>query len=196
VINQERNRIIIQRLEVNRERSWLHYSSLSLRWNELGNKRSGELSKQLFTIAALILPVSLVPLTQEKLILMTNPLAKVLLVLSWISFVSSLIFGMIHLVKEIKFFNNWSEQESDKSNLFTKPIQTSDPKRADEVVNKMHDHANELDKLPKVMPQNYLTSQIILLLLGISLIGGVLVCVLFSSTSFKQNIRHPSYIAF
>lgn len=184
---EEKQAIIIERLDANRERSWLHFSNMSLRWNELGNKRSSELSKHMFTIAALILPVSLVPVTQESFILMDNPVAKVLLIIAWACFVASLILGMRHLSKEIKFFNNWSEQESDRSRVFTNPIQTSNPSLVKGIVDKMHDESDALDQLPKVMPQHLLNLQMKTLITGVIFVGLVLVSGLFFNEPRKVN---------
>lgn len=183
----EKYAIIIERLDQHRKETWRYFADMSLRWNELGNKRSDELSKHMFTIAALILPVSLVPVTQESFILMDNPIAKLLLVAAWASFVASLILGMRHLSKEIRFFNDWSEQEESRSNIFTSPIQTSNPTIATDLVNKMHDDSDKLNKLSKVIPQEHLNWQMWTLVAGVVLIGLVLVSGLFSNNPNDSN---------
>lgn len=183
----EKHAVIIERLDQHRKETWRYFADMSLRWNELGNKRSNELSKHMFTIAALILPVSLVPVTQESFILMDNPVAKLLLVAAWISFVASLILGMRHLNKEIRFFNDWSKQEESRSQVFVSPIQTSGLPIATDVVNKMHDDSDELNKLSKVIPQEHLNWQMRTLVLGIVLIGFVLISGLFFNGSRQSD---------
>lgn len=185
----KQNQVHIERLEANREKSWLHYANLSLKWNELSNSRSAELSKHLFTIAALVLPISLIPITQENFDFATNIWGKFFLVISWISFIISLGAGLRHLSDEIKFFDDWSEQESEKSKKFVEPIRTSNEKIAYDLVNKMHDDADKLDVLPKTMDQKYLKIQQKALIFGIISIGAVLVVRLFFSQP-QNNVQY------
>lgn len=188
----KQNQVHIERLEANREKSWLHYANLSLKWNELSNGRSADLSKHLFTIAALVLPISLIPITQENFDFATNIYGKIFLVVSWIAFIISLGAGLRHLSDEIKFFDGWSEQESEKSSKFVEPIRTSNEGLAYDLVNKMHDEANKLDVLPKTMSQKFLKIQQKALILGIIAIGGVLFVRLFFSQT-KNEIRSENY---
>lgn len=183
------NQIHIERLEKERKNSWLHYANLSLKWNELSNGRSADLSKHLFTIAALVLPISLIPITQENFDFATNIYGKIFLVVSWIAFIISLGAGLRHLSDEIKFFDGWSEQESDKSGKFVEPIRTSNESGAYDLVNKMHDEADKLDVLPKTMSQKYLKIQQKALIFGIISIGAVLVVRLFFSQP-QNNVQY------
>lgn len=175
----EKDAVIIERLDQHRKETWRYFADLSLRWNELGNKRSSELSKQMFTIAALILPVSLVPVTQENFILLDNPTVKILLIFAWTCFVASLVFGMRHLSKEIKFFNDWADQEESRSHVFSVPIQTSGLPTATDVVNKMHDDSDALNKQSKIMSLKFLHWQMGTLIAGVIFIGFVLIFGLF-----------------
>lgn len=189
----ENSKVIIERLDENRKHSLKHYADLSLRWNELGNNRSAELSKHLFTIAALVLPISLVPVTQGNELLLDSFCGKVFLLISCLSFVLSLFFGMIQLIKESDFYNNWAKQEGDKSNVFVKPIRTSNPAVAEEVVDKMHDDADKLDKLPHKTPQKFLKLQMAALLVGMAFIGATLVAILFDNKQPQNNQDKCSY---
>jgi len=203
----ENNKTTIERLDQNRIYSLEHYASLSLKWNELGNNRLADLSKHLFTIAALVLPISLVPVTQGNELLLASFYGKVFLLLSSLSFGLSLLFGMLQLMKESEFYNDWAQQESKKSDQFVEPIQTSNPTIAKEEVNKMHDKADNLDKLSPITPKKLLWWQMWALLAGMIFIGATLVTVMFennnstnsqnecqqSRTQCSKRLRHHYY---
>lgn len=188
----ESDKITIERLDENRKYSLEHYANLSLKWNELGNKRLAELSKHIFTIAALVLPISLVPVTQGNELLLSSLYGKIFLLCSSVSFGLSLLFGMMQLVKESEFYNKWAEQEANKSDQFVKPIRTSNPKVAEEVVDKMHDGADKLDKLSHVTPKKLLWLQITALLVGMIFISATLVTILFD-ISESNNRRECKF---
>lgn len=152
----------------------------STRWNELANKKSAELSKHLFTIASLILPLSLIPVTNRDFFISIPLYGKWCLVFAWTSFVISLIMGIVHLTREASFFNKWAEQENERSKAYTEGIFTTSPVKAFGRLDEMGKKSASLMKM-KLTPTNFfLYSQEIFLVSGIILVGIILVTKVFS----------------
>jgi hypothetical protein len=171
----------------NRDR--LHQAAM--KWNELANNRSADLSKYLFTIASLVLPLSLLPVTQEGFTVADVSFWKIILVFAWALFVTSLIFGLIHLAKEVDFFNGWGRQENERGKAYSEGIFTTKPQMAFNRLEKMNQESAALAKMPSTTNPLYLQLQEGTLILGTILIGIVLSLKLFSNAGgshIKQQI--------
>lgn len=160
----------------NRER--LH--DAAIRWNELANNRSAELSKHLFTIASLVLPLSLFPVTNQEFLITICFEGRLFLIGAWVSFILSLIAGLIHLTREAGFFNKWAEQENERSKAYSEAIFATSAVKAFDRLEEMNKKAAGLIKIPSTPTNFFLYSQEALLILGIIMIGIVLFLTLFS----------------
>lgn len=145
-------------------------------WNELANKRSSELSKHLFTIASLVLPLSLIPITNGELLMSMNLVSRDILVIAWVFFIISLISGITHLMIESDFFNKWAEQEGKRSDVYSEGIFTTNPVSAFNRFEKMNKESKELMKMSSVSSNKFLYAQEFFLVGGIALIGFILAC--------------------
>ncbi len=162
----------------------------AIRWNELANRRSSELSKHLFTIASLVLPLSLLPVTQEGFLNSVGAGGKIIMIASWSAFILSLIFGFVHLNREGRFFNMWAKQENSRSLVYDTGIFTTSARKAFNELEAMNQKSKKLSKMPSGSGLGFLYLQETFLVLGIILIGVVLALKLFvpsNDSSVKQR---------
>lgn len=175
----------------NKER--LH--NAAFQWNKLANDRSSELSKHLFTIASLVLPLSLIPVTNIEIAGSLTPESKSLLALSWFFFVLSLVVGIIHLRKESNFFNKWAKQENERSYVYSDAIFTTNPVDAYNRLEQMDKKSIKLVKMSADSDTTFLLYQQLLLVLGITMIGLMLVSRLFEASPIGIAPRDtPKYM--
>jgi hypothetical protein len=92
----------------------------ALHWNSLANERQFELIKQLLTIGALILTISatIIGFFRGNINFQFQPISSTFIVLSWISIVSSIIFGLKQLSVDSSYFNYLSNDESERQSKF------------------------------------------------------------------------------
>lgn len=158
----------------------------AVRWNELANNRTDQLSKQLFTIASFVLPLSFFPLSNTNILSSINNYGKIALVLAWITFIFSLILGLLHIAKEANFFNDWAEQENKRGKVYSEGIFTLNPENAYLRLQEMNKKANKLTKMSSRQSLWRLYLQEIFLILGVCFIGITLINLLFFG---KNNIN-------
>lgn len=178
--------IFLERLRADNQKR-LH--DAAFQWNKLANNRSSELSKYLFTIASLILPLSLIPVTNAEITASLALESKSFLVFSWSFFVLSLAAGIVHLRKESNFFNKWAKQENERSLVYSTGIFTTKPVDAYGRLNEMNEASSKLAKMPADSDTTFLLFQQILLVLGIAMIGLVLVSKLFEVPDNNSNAK-------
>lgn len=176
----------LERLRVRNEER-LHDAAFL--WNKLANDRSSELSKHLFTIASLALPLSLIPVTNAEIAASLSLESKSFLGLSWFLFVLSLIAGMIHLWKESNFFNDWAKQENERSHVFGEAIFTTDPVDAYNRFTEMNKQSTKLVKMSSDSDRTFLYWQEGLLIAGVVMIGMVLALRLFQPAKALNKHR-------
>ncbi len=144
------------------------------------------------TVASLVLPLSLLPVTQEGFTVTDGSLWKIILVLAWALFVASLIFGLVHLAREVDFFNGWGKQENERSRVYSEGIFTTKPQDAFDRLEEMNQDSTTLAKMPSTSDPKYLRLQEATLIFGVVLIGLVLVLKLFSSPG-KSSLNGQMY---
>lgn len=166
-------------------RERLHQSAV--RWDEWSNNRSADLSKHLFTIASLILPLSVLPLTQTGFTDGINYYGKWIIVCSWLCFMLSLIFGLLHITLESKFFHNWANQENNRSSKFNESIFTTSPTDAFNRLERMNQESNRLIVMSESSNNKFLYLQQGFLIFGILLIGIILSIKLFTASAENKN---------
>jgi hypothetical protein len=156
------------------------FHSSAMRWNELANNRSSQLSAQLFTCASLVIPLSFLPLGNNNLTGYMTWFDKKLLILAWSILVASLIIGLFHLRKEVRFFNDWSEQESKRSLEYSVGIFSSRAKQAFERLEEMNKKSTKLAKMSTKPSLLFLYLQLSSLLIGVMLVMFVLGSLMFA----------------
>lgn len=88
----------------------------ALFWIELANKRESELAGHLFTLSAVILPLSTsIVLSSIEL----DWIEKILLVFSWLFFIVSISFGFSQIIIDIKYFVKLSRDSSKREDLWS-----------------------------------------------------------------------------
>lgn len=167
-------------IEALRKESAERLHSSAMRWNELANNRSSQISSQLFTIAALIIPLSFFPISNDELLKQMNLYGKISLAGAWAVFILSLIAGLLHLRRESKFFNDWAEQENKRSKIYSEGIFATSAVRAFKRLEEMNKTSIKLMGMPSKPSAFFLYTQQILLIIGIALVGFVLGTIMFS----------------
>lgn len=182
----------IESLEELRKRNKDQLHDAAFKWNEFANERLSDLSKHLFTISSILLPLSILPLTNKDLlnILTVNKIICLMAALTLIF--SSFVLGLTHLLSEAEFFKKWAEQESKRSKIYSDSILTSTPIPAYKRFNKMNHDSNLLAKLKSNPKPIYLYLQSITLVLGfliISLVFLLSIPLINLSTSTKNTYQ-------
>ncbi len=160
---------------------------VALRWNDYANKISSELSKHLFTIAAVIFPLSLLPLTNVEFLPSLGEESKLFLTFAYLSLIGSLISGIFHLIKSSEFFEKYGRQENERSQQYDEMILTLNPVDAFNRFDQMNKNSILLNQMPQTPMRGFLYSQVGLLLTGILMIGLVLYTKLFFNYDYESS---------
>ncbi len=149
-------------------------------WVKEANSKLNELSRLLLTLVALIFTLSLPIISNPDSL---GVASKVLLILSWVSSLTSLSFGIYNIWIDAKFFENlknientsegiWSKTDGDYNEMFEK------------------DQKNKSD-LPKSTTFVPLALQLVFLTISLLLLTTIGVRLLFSDNSSKQSYFEP-----
>lgn len=163
----------IEQLEDLRRRNKDQLHDAAFKWNEFANDKLSDLSRHLFTISSLLLPLSILPLTNKDLLSILTTTDIQYLTVSWTLIFSSFVLGLTHLLSEATFFKKWAEQEDKRSELYNEAILTSNPVSAYNRFKKMNDDSNRVAKLDTSPKPIFLYLQSILLVFSFLIIGFV-----------------------
>lgn len=143
-------------------------------WNTLANEEGGEFNKLFVTIASLTIPLSFIPLTNEKIISSLSIYDKRLVISSWLLFMLSIISGAIQQYFYFSFHDNLAIREHNRAKVFTESFVGQNLSSAIKKYNKMCTEAQKIVKGPKRAIRVFLYVQIVFLVLGIVSITYVL----------------------
>lgn len=99
------------------------YIKATYHWNNLGNQRDFEISKQAITIASIV--ITLNSLIFIEIVDNSKALAmlyKQFLLIATVLLIGSLFFGLINFYIESKYFNKWSKITGDQARTYGTPI--------------------------------------------------------------------------
>lgn len=160
----------------NRER--LH--NAALHWNKLANGTTANLSKLLITAVSIVLPLSLLPLTNSSVVSAMTDFQKWLLIACWVLLVLSLALGAIYIYQQSVFFVNWSRQENSRSAQFSSSLFSTDVQKSFDRLEVMQEKSILLLGMPDVMNNTLLALQALLAFIGVAILISVFGRLLFS----------------
>lgn len=146
---KERSQLVVNNLEQIRRQNQERLVQAKFYWNSLANQRLFETSKNLITVATVIIPLILVILGLAGLDELTR-LDRTLLSIVLILLFSSLAFGVKHIRREAEFFHRWAETESKRSAVFAEAFLTDDVAKAYRRYNEMTEKSEKLRKKLKL----------------------------------------------
>lgn len=143
-------------------------------WNTLANEEGGEFNKLFVTIASLAIPLSFIPLTNEKIISNLSISDKHLVISSWLLFIFSIISGAIQQYFYFSFHDKLAIREHNRAKIFSRSFVGQSTSFATKEYNKMCLEAQKLAEGPKRANRTFLYIQIVLLFFGVASITYVL----------------------
>lgn len=170
-----------KRLEEYRKNNLQICNDSAFHWNGIANQEGSDFNKFFLTIAILIIPLSFIPLTNERVSVNLSYQFKILIILSWILIIISTIFGAIQQYIFFKFHDDLAIRENKRAKIFSEPIKEWNLGEAINKFNQMSYDSNELSKNSKKRANRLcLCLQIVSLTIGIVLTTYVLSNLLLS----------------